>query len=164
MEFHYKAITREGARTEGFVQAANEKAARSELLEKFGSVLELRRADESGAPRQKPFRVKQELTVVFFRRLGTMVTSGVSWADSLEFMVSSTTDNNLSEAADYLARLVQEGHTLSSAMRSPRLRYVFDPVSIGMVAMGEQTGQLNRIINKIIYLIIIHINFKHRKS
>lgn len=147
MEFHFKVITREGTRENGYLQASSIKQARKDLLERYASVLEL---SETFQPRrEKPIRVKPELVVVFFRRLGTMVSSGVSWANALEFMVTSTTDDHLSEAADHLARLVQEGRSLSQAMKSPRLAKVFDPVSIGMIAMGEQTGQLNNIINKI---------------
>ena len=147
MEFHYKVINREGAREEGHLQATSHKQAQRDLLERYASVLEINEVKRS--KRDKPIKVKPELVVVFFRRLGTMVSSGVSWAAALEFMVTSTSDDSLSEAADHLARLVQEGRNLSAAMKSPRLSKVFDSVSIGMVAMGEQTGQLNHIINKI---------------
>ena len=65
------------------------------------------------------------------------------------FFSRLTVEQSLSTAVEILAKAGQEGQPLSQAMRHPKLRRVFDPVSTGMVAMGEQTGALARVIDKI---------------
>lgn len=148
MEFYYKAIQEDGARVTGFVNAGTQRSARADLMKRYASVLLIEEAKGQKRSR-RAFKIKPENVVVFYRRLATMVVSGVSWADALEFMVKSESSDELAEAADHLAKLVQRGQSLSNAMRDPRFKKMFDSVSIGMVAMGEQTGQLNRVIGKL---------------
>ena len=150
VEFFYRAITKEGDRVTGQHKARNHAAARRELADMFASVLEVSEVDSEKLARQnKPFKVKQEAVAIFFRRMATMLNSGVPLADCLQFMVTSEADDALAKAADHLTKQVLAGNTLSGAMRDPRLKLVFDPVCCGMVALGEQTGQLSKIMGKL---------------
>ena len=150
MEFYYRAITAQGERVTGHHTARTSAAARRELADRFASVLEVSEVGgKELAKRNKPFKVKPEAVAIFFRRMATMLNSGVPLADALNFMVTSEADEALGQAVDHLSRSVLGGRTLSGGMRDPRLSRVFDPVSIGMVSLGEQTGQLSRIMGKI---------------
>lgn len=149
MEFHYKVIDQSGERCEGYLQSLSEQRARRELLKRYKSILSLSEVDKKSIAFRQQIRVKTELVVVFFRRLGTMLDSGVQLAESLDFLADSTVEQSLADAVELLAKSVQEGQSLSEAMRHPKLQRVFDTVSIGMVAMGEQTGRLGQVINQI---------------
>lgn len=151
MQFYYRAITAQGERVSGTHESRNATMARRELSARYESLLECREADqkEVAAARARAYRVKPEAVAIFFRRMATMLQSGVALADALNFMITSEADKELSDAVDYLLKQVLGGHTLSNAMRDKRLARVFDPVSIGMVQLGEQTGQLTKIMQKL---------------
>ncbi len=150
MEFSYRAITAEGQRVSGRHTARDQSAARRELMSRFSSVLELSplsaREASDGRP---PFRVRADASANFFRRLSTMLGSGVPLADALDFMATSEADSTLAEAFSYLTQKVLLGNSLSGSMADPRLGRLFDSVSCGMVAMAEQTGQLGRVTSKL---------------
>lgn len=150
MEFYYRAITKEGERVTGHHKARTYSAARRELAEMFSSVLEVSEVDSKKlAKLNKPFKVKQEAVAIFFRRMATMLNSGVPLADALHFMVTSEADDALARAVEHLTKQVLGGSTLSGAMRDQRQKLVFDPVCCGMIALGEQTGQLSKIMGKL---------------
>lgn len=147
MEFRYRAIAGDGSRVDGTVTAANRAAAQKRLQSQHATVLNLELISAESEP--KALRVKPESIVSFFRRMSVMVNSGVSWSDALEFLAASEADPKMEEAAELVCKLVQEGHALSTAMKHHRLRRTFDSVCVGLVALGEQTGELNRILGKI---------------
>lgn len=100
MEFYYRAITKEGERVTGHHKARTYSAARRELAEMFSSVLEVSEVDSKKlAKLNKPFKVKQEAVAIFFRRMATMLNSGVPLADALHFMVTSEADDALARAS-----------------------------------------------------------------
>jgi type IV pilus assembly protein PilC len=150
VEFYYRAITREGERVTGHHKARTTAAARRELAGMFASVLEVSEVDTKAlAKKNKPFKVKQEAVSIFFRRMATMLNSGVPLADALHFMITSEADPTLSRAVEYLTKSVLGGSTLSGAMRDPKMKLMFDPVCCGMIQLGEQTGQLSKIMGKL---------------
>lgn len=100
-----------------------------------------------------PIRVKQERLVPFFRRLATMMKSGVNAANAFEFLAQGEDDPNLAEALELVTQMVMSGHTISSALASPRLKLVFDPTVIGMFRVGEQTGGLTEVAERLADLL-----------
>lgn len=149
MEFYYRVVTKDGRRDEGKLKARNERQAREKLLAEHASILTLMDAKNLAGKLEKPFKVSVEKVAIFFRRLATMLGAGVSLTDGLDFLAESEPDPALQEAVVFLTKQVMNGMSLSAAMRSPRFKRIFDPVSIGMVQMGEQTGQLLDSIAKI---------------
>lgn len=149
MEFYYHVVTKDGRRDEGILNARNHVLAREKLLSEHASILKLVEAEKGASAVSKPFRSNLANVAVFFRRLSTLLGAGVQLADSLDFLIESEDDPGLREATKELAHNVMSGHNLSGAMRGARFKYIFDPVTIGMVQMGEQTGQLQPVVDKI---------------
>jgi type IV pilus assembly protein PilC len=149
MEYRYKVIAKDGQRLDGYIQAFNERSAREQLLERFGSVLRLERVDPGDPSKVRRVRVKNELIVMFYRRFGTMLDSGISLGESLHYLAESAVESGLDKALDLLTKQVHEGQTLSQAMRSPRLQHIFDPISIGMISVGERTGTLHSVVKRV---------------
>ena len=149
MEYFYRAIRKDGERTSGFIKAGSSSSARRKLLEKYSSILEISEADAKSVPKKKKFRVKPESVVVFFRRLATLLSSGVPLADSLEFIGNAGTGDQLAEAIEHLAGMVHQGHSFGMSLKDPLFSGAFDDVSVGMIQLGEQTGQLARVVDKL---------------
>jgi len=82
----------------------------------------------------------------FSRTLGTLVASGVPILQALE-ITSSTVGNVLvSEAVDSVRIGVKEGDSIARPLgQSP----LFPPMVIQMLAIGEETGALDTMLNKV---------------
>ena len=82
----------------------------------------------------------------FTRTLGTLIKSGVPILQALE-TVAKTSGNKVIEIAIMTAReSVKEGERIATQLRKSN---VFPPMVIQMVAIGEETGNLDTMLNKI---------------
>jgi type IV pilus assembly protein PilC len=82
----------------------------------------------------------------FSRTLGTLLSSGVPVLDALE-ITAKTSGNKIIEEAISTTRLrVSEGKDLASPLMETA---VFPPMVVQMVAVGEQTGAMDQMLNKI---------------
>jgi type IV pilus assembly protein PilC len=82
----------------------------------------------------------------FTRTLGTLLTSGVPILDALE-IVAKTAGNVIVEEAILYSRLkIAEGKNMAQPLMETA---VFPSMVVQMVAVGEQTGALDTMLNKI---------------
>ena len=82
----------------------------------------------------------------FSRTLGTMVSSGVPILESMD-IVAKTAGNKIIEEAILKARAsISEGKTIAEPLAESK---VFPPMVTQMVAVGEATGALDAMLNKI---------------
>ena len=82
----------------------------------------------------------------FTRTLGTLLASGVPILDALE-IVARTAGNVVIEEAILYARLrIAEGKNMAQPLTETG---VFPPMVVQMVGVGEQTGALDTMLNKI---------------
>jgi type IV pilus assembly protein PilC len=82
----------------------------------------------------------------FSRTLGTLVSSGVPILDSLN-IVSKTAGNKIVEDSIQNARSsISEGETIAEPLDRSK---VFPPMVIQMISVGESTGSLDTMLNKI---------------
>ena len=82
----------------------------------------------------------------FTRTLGTMVSSGVPIMDGLE-IVAKTAGNKVVEEAIYAVRsAISEGKTMAEPLAACG---VFPSMVVQMIAVGEATGAMDTMLNKI---------------
>jgi type IV pilus assembly protein PilC len=82
----------------------------------------------------------------FTRTLGTMISSGVPIMDGLE-IVAKTSGNKIVEEAIYKVRqAISEGKTMADQLG---VSGVFPPMVCQMIAVGEATGAMDTMLNKI---------------
>lgn len=82
----------------------------------------------------------------FTRTLGTMVSSGVPIMDGLE-IVAKTAGNKIVEEAIYGVRqAISEGKTMAEPLAACG---VFPPMVVQMISVGEATGAMDAMLNKI---------------
>ena len=82
----------------------------------------------------------------FTRTLGTLLSSGVPILDALE-IVAKTAGNVIVEEAIMFARArISEGKNMAGPLMETN---VFPPMVVQMVGVGEQTGALDTMLNKI---------------
>jgi type IV pilus assembly protein PilC len=82
----------------------------------------------------------------FTRTLGTMISSGVPIMDGLE-IVAKTAGNKIVEEAIYKVRqAISEGKTMAEPLAASG---VFPPMVVQMISVGEATGAMDAMLNKI---------------
>lgn len=82
----------------------------------------------------------------FVRTLGTLLSSGVPILDALDIVARSAGNVVVEEGIRYAREKVSEGKTLSDPLMETR---VFPGMVVQMLSVGEQTGALDQMCNKI---------------
>ncbi len=82
----------------------------------------------------------------FTRTLGTLISSGVPILDGLE-ITAQTSGNKIIEEAILATRgSIREGETIAAPLKESK---VFPPMVVQMIGVGEETGALDEMLNKI---------------
>jgi type IV pilus assembly protein PilC len=90
--------------------------------------------------------IRKVAVAKFTRTLGTMMSSGVPILDGLE-IVAKTAGNKTVEKAIYrVKQSISEGKTIAEPLEKSG---VFPPMVCQMIAIGEQAGALDTMLNKI---------------
>lgn len=90
--------------------------------------------------------IRKVAVAKFTRTLGTLVSSGVPILDGLE-ITAKTAGNKVVENAIYdVRKSISEGKTIAEPMEKSG---VFPPMVCQMVAVGEQSGAIDTMLNKI---------------
>ncbi|HJV65229.1 MAG TPA: type II secretion system F family protein [Geomonas sp.] len=90
--------------------------------------------------------VRKVSVAKFTRTLGTMISSGVPIMDGLD-IVAKTAGNKIVEESIYKVRQsISEGKTVAEPLAESG---VFPPMVVQMIAVGEATGAMDTMLNKI---------------
>jgi len=90
--------------------------------------------------------VKKGSVARFTRTLGTLVTSGVGFLDALDITKSATPNVVVQNAIQDVRDSVKEGETINEPLRRSG---VFDDIVVNMIKVGEETGELDKMLIKI---------------
>jgi type IV pilus assembly protein PilC len=82
----------------------------------------------------------------FCRTLATLTSSGVPILDSLEITAKTAGNAIIEDAVITTRKAVEGGKTISDPLRETK---VFPSMVVQMIAVGEQTGALDTMLNKI---------------
>jgi len=82
----------------------------------------------------------------FTRTLSTLVRSGVPILQSLEIVASTSGNTEIESAVLSVKSKIKEGEGLARPLRETR---VFPPMVVRMIAVGEETGELEKMLSKI---------------
>ena len=89
--------------------------------------------------------VRTNQTARFTRTLGILTNSGVPILDGLQIGAQVVTHLPMRDAIDTAARRVREGSSLSKSLSESRL---FPPISLHLIASGEQSGKLDDMLER----------------
>ncbi|HXF94516.1 MAG TPA: type II secretion system F family protein, partial [Gemmatimonadales bacterium] len=82
----------------------------------------------------------------FTRTLGTLISSGVSILDGLEITARTAGNMVIHNAVMESRSSIAGGETIAAPLQKSK---VFPPMVISMIAVGEQTGNLDEMLTKI---------------
>src|SRR5688572_10927541 len=82
----------------------------------------------------------------FTRTLGTMISSGVPILDALQITAKSSGNKVVENAIMYTRERISEGRTMADPLAETG---VFPPMVVQMIAVGESTGAMDAMLQKI---------------
>jgi len=82
----------------------------------------------------------------FTRTLGTMITSGVPILQALEVTAATAGNMVIKEAVDSTRNSIREGESIADPLKASN---VFPAMVVQMIAVGEETGELDKMLMKI---------------
>ncbi|MCM2359018.1 MAG: type II secretion system F family protein [Geobacteraceae bacterium] len=82
----------------------------------------------------------------FTRTLGTMISSGVPIMDGLEIVAKTSGNKVVEEAIFKVRQSISEGKTMAEPLAACG---VFPPMVVQMISVGEATGAMDAMLNKI---------------
>ncbi len=175
-EFTYKAITASGRTRTGTIEATDKSNAISLLRKKTKQIISISE-HKAGKPKPGPdkkkvskdkkpkskepkvtkeksaktikrFRGKELLCLNFLKRLLELHSSGLALGDAIRLLSQRLSEPQLKQVCSHIWKEISEGRNLASAMGT--LPDVFPPSITFVVEAGEQTGELNPILEKIV--------------
>ena len=82
----------------------------------------------------------------FTRTLGTLLASGVPILDAMAIVAKSSGNVVVEKAVNTTAERIREGRTMAEPLMETK---VFPSMVVQMIGVGEQTGALDQMLNKI---------------
>jgi general secretion pathway protein F len=155
--FQYEAVDTREKKSRGIVEADTAREARMKLMERNLFLMSLKQVGEEEARPRTPLwerlisrRKVSELSLVT-RQFATLLRAGIPVADALNALVEQVENSKLNIVFRDLREKVNQGVTLEDAMRA-HPRY-FDSFYINMLRVGETSGNLDEVLNRLsVYL------------
>lgn len=155
--FNYTGINDKGKKTNGIVDADNDKVARVKLRKMGVYPTSISLSGKGGGEKlslgmnvdlNRYFqRVKTQDIAMMTRQLATLVSSGIPLVDSLQALEDQIENLKLKTAITAVREHVTEGSKLSDSMRAyPK---IFNNLFINMVNAGENSGTLDLVLDRL---------------
>ncbi len=90
--------------------------------------------------------VRKVAVARFTRTLGTMLSSGVPILDALEIVGRAAGNKTIERAVLYVRARISEGKNIAQPLAETK---VFPPMVVQMIGVGEATGAMDAMLNKI---------------
>ncbi|WP_242392343.1 type II secretion system F family protein [Anaeromyxobacter oryzisoli] len=90
--------------------------------------------------------VRKVAVARFTRTLGTMISSGVPILDALEIVAKTAGNRTIEKAIYYVRAKISEGKNMAAPLGETE---VFPPMVVQMIGVGEATGAMDAMLNKI---------------
>ena len=141
--FLWTGINTQGQPAQGELEASNAQRARAALRQQGVRVKRLRKKSKPLIPK----RIKPKDISIATRQLATMLGAGIPIASSYAAIAKGSDQEKIQEVFKEIQTEVEAGTNLSLALnRYPRL---FDDLYTNLVAVGERSGNLDNLMEKI---------------
>jgi type II secretory pathway component PulF len=160
MIFTYTVSTKEGKIEKGEIEAFNRSEAIATLLAKGYLILSLKEK-KKWFKLKFPFERVSDLEKIYLiKNLSLMTKAGLPLPEIFDFLIDQAKSRKLKEALKEIKKRISEGLSLYSAF----LLYpeIFPPIFLGLIKLGEESGQLANVSEHLHYLFLSQYEFKKK--
>jgi len=152
--YTYRALTREGKRASGVLEAASLQEVRERLVRMQLLPVEIIPAKQAEATswwewikRSVSARVSLQDTIFFTKQLAVLLRAGVPLLDALELLMEQT-EKGLRKIVVDLKDSVKEGRSFADALSD--FPHIFNTTYVQLVRAGEASGRLEIILERLV--------------
>lgn len=146
MKLVYKAVTRDGKKVEGVLDARDKTQAAIYLRSQNIYPIKFSLVHEKEFVKLLPFfnKVKFSELVFFTRQISSMLTSGITLIEGLRILKDQTPSKAMKEIIEDIVAEIEDGKALSTAIaRHPE---VFSPIYVSLMKAAEGAGLLDKVL------------------
>jgi len=145
MRLRYKAVSQDGKKVRGFVEAKEIKDAAYYLRQRNLIPIQISKEAEYEFVKKIPFvsKTKSKDLILFTRQLSSMLASGLTLIKSLEILKEQTNNKYLQETIGGTLLDLEEGKSFSDSIA--KYPDVFPAIYISLVKAGESSGLLDKV-------------------
>ena len=145
MRLRYKAVSQDGKKIRGFVEAKEVKDAAYYLRQRNLIPIQISKETELEFLKKLPGagKVKSKDLILFTRQLSSMLSSGLTLLKALQILKDQTNNKILQETIGGILLDLEEGRPFSDSIS--KYPEIFPPVYISLVKAGESSGLLDKI-------------------
>lgn len=149
MRLRYKAISQDGKRVRGYVEANEAKDAAYYLRQRNLIPIQINADKELDFVKKLPFvgKVKSKDLVLFTRQLSSMLASGLTLIKSLQILKDQVNNKVLQETIGGVLLDLEEGKKFSDSIA--KYPETFSPIYISLVKAGEESGLLDKVFQRL---------------
>ncbi|ALB01672.1 type II secretion system protein F [Francisella persica ATCC VR-331] len=142
--WNYKAKLKSGKKTKGSIDADTKEKVEIQLRQKGYSDIKVRKQPKDLLPKKISYQDITEMT----RQLATMTKAGIPIIKSFEvFIMGIRKHPRLKILAIEIKQAIESGDSFSKALSNfPK---IFDKLYVGLITAGEESGNLDLMLNKI---------------
>lgn len=149
-KFKFEAKAMNGREMRGEIEAANEAEARVKLRAQRLIPLKVVNSDRAGGGASKlsgPKGVKSKDLQIFTRQLATLLSSGVPIVQAMDVLAKGSRSPGLTFALKSVVVEISKGKRFGDALADHPS--VFDRFYVNMVRAGEESGNIDGILNRL---------------
>ena len=145
MRLRYKAVSQDGKKVRGFVEAKEIRDAAYYLRQRNLIPIQISKETEYEFIKKLPFvsKTKSKDLILFTRQLSSMLASGLTLIKSLEILKEQTANKYLQETIGGVLLDLEEGKSFSDSIA--KYPDVFPSIYVSLVKAGESSGLLDKI-------------------
>lgn len=145
--FRWSGVDHQGEKVSGEIEAASLEAAKEQLSQQRIKIRSVRKKVEIGLFSEKSKKITPMDLAVFTRQLATMMQAGVPIVQAFDLVAGTSQKDQMKQLLRQLRAEVAGGNLISSAMR--KHPQYFDPLFCQLVMVGEQSGTLDIMLDRI---------------
>jgi len=142
--FSWRGIDDKGFKTKGELSAKNRLEANAILSGQKVTVLKMTRQFKLSFLTSDNKITENDITDLTIE-FSSLISSGIPLLNALQVLKKSTQKRAVKNLIQHISRQIENGGTLSDAMRS--LPYYFDALFVSLIYAGEQSGTLDITLN-----------------
>ncbi len=158
--FEYEAFNQAGKKTKGLLDAGTIQEAREKLRALNLFPIEVLPGSEIVKRRKRWGKIKKEEIALLTRQLSSLLRSGLPLVEAIESLAQQYEDKNLQRILLDIGASIREGKTFYNALL--QYPYVFPPLYVNMIKAAEESGDLDKVLSHLSYLLFREITFKNK--
>lgn len=149
MRLRYKAVTKEGKRIEGIIDAKDITEAAVFLRSRAFMPLAIHKQTTQSFRDYLPVFKKTTSgnILLFTRQLGMMITAGLTLLQALQVFKDQKENKGMSEIIQSIIEDIQDGKPFSVSLE--KYPEIFSPIYISLVRAGESSGLLDNVLSRL---------------